>query len=52
MTKAFASILVVLMLAAGVALLGYARWTRPLSDADAAFGGGPLGPGGRRLPDH
>ena len=40
MTKAFASILVSLLLASGVVLLGYARWTRPLAEADAALGDG------------
>jgi hypothetical protein len=42
MTRAFASTLVVLLLASGVAFLGYARWTRPLAEADTAFGEGRL----------
>src|SRR5436190_22573708 len=40
--KAFASALAVLLLASGVALIGYARWTRGLTDADSAFADGRL----------
>ncbi len=40
--KAFGSAVVVLLLAAGAALMGYARWTRPLEDADAALADGRL----------
>ena len=38
--KAFGSTLVVLLLAAGVGLIAYARWTTPLKDADAALAEG------------
>jgi len=38
--KAFGSTLVVLLLAAGVGLIGYARWTTPLKDGDAALADG------------
>ena len=38
--KAFASTVVVLLLVAGIALLGYARWTGALEDADAAVADG------------
>jgi tetratricopeptide (TPR) repeat protein len=38
--RAFASTLVVLLLAAGVGLIGYARWTGPLEAADAAVADG------------
>lgn len=40
--RAFASTLIVLLLLAGVALIGYARWTQPIEDADAAFADGRL----------
>ena len=40
--RAFVSTVAVLLLAAGVALIGYARWTRPLADADAALADGRL----------
>jgi tetratricopeptide (TPR) repeat protein len=42
--KAFGSTLAVLLLASGVALLGYERWTSPLKDADAALANGRLEP--------
>jgi tetratricopeptide (TPR) repeat protein len=42
MTKALGSTLVVLLLVSGVALIGYARWTGALADADAAFADGRL----------
>jgi len=42
MNKALGSTVVVLLLASGVALIGYARWTRPLKDADAALADGRL----------
>lgn len=38
--KAFGSTVVVLLLAAGVGLIAYARWTAPLKDADAALADG------------
>jgi tetratricopeptide (TPR) repeat protein len=38
--KAFGSTLVVLLLATGVGLIAYARWTTPLKDADAALADG------------
>jgi tetratricopeptide (TPR) repeat protein len=40
--KALASTVVVLLLSVGVALIGYARWTSPLTDADAALADGRL----------
>lgn len=40
--KTLGTFLVVVMLLAGVGLLGYARWTRPLAEADAALAGGRL----------
>lgn len=40
--RALGSTLVVLLLASGVALIGYARWTGALRDADAALAGGYL----------
>ena len=40
--KALGSTVVVLLLAFGVVLIGYARWTRPLADADAALAAGRL----------
>lgn len=38
--RALGSTLVVLLLAAGVVLIGYARWTGPIEAADAALAGG------------
>ena len=38
--KAFGSTIVVLLLATGVGLIAYARWTTPLKDADAALAEG------------
>src|SRR5204863_8181591 len=38
--KALATTVVVLMLLSGAALLGYARWTRGLDEADAALAAG------------
>ena len=38
--KAFGSTAVVLLLATGVGLIAYARWTTPLKDADAALAEG------------
>ena len=35
--RAFVSTVAVLLLVSGAALLGYARWTGPLADADAAL---------------
>lgn len=40
--KALGTAVVVLMLLAGVALLGYARWTRGIDEADAALSAGRL----------
>jgi tetratricopeptide (TPR) repeat protein len=40
--RAFVSTIVVLLLAAGLGLLGYARWTRPIAAADAALADGHL----------
>ena len=40
--KAFGSTLVVLLLATGVGLIAYARWTTPLQEADAALADGRL----------
>lgn len=40
--RAFASTVVVLLLASGLALIGYARWTGPLERADAALADGRL----------
>jgi tetratricopeptide (TPR) repeat protein len=40
MTKALGSTLIVLLLAAGLALIGYARWTDIVANADAAFADG------------
>jgi tetratricopeptide (TPR) repeat protein len=40
MTKAIATIVSVVLLAGGVALLAYARWTRAIGDGDAALAGG------------
>ena len=40
--RAFVSTVVVLLLVSGATLLGYARWTRPLQDADAALAAGHL----------
>jgi tetratricopeptide (TPR) repeat protein len=40
--RAFVSALVVLLLASGVALIGYARWTGAIEDADAALADGRL----------
>jgi tetratricopeptide (TPR) repeat protein len=42
MTKALGSTLVVLLLTAGVVLIGYARWTGALAGADAALADGRL----------
>lgn len=42
--RALGSAVVVLLLAAGFALMGYARWTAALSDADAALAAGRLEP--------
>lgn len=42
MPKALASTIVVLLLVAGLGLLGYARWTRGIDDADAALAEGRL----------
>jgi hypothetical protein len=42
MSKALASTVVVILLVAGLALIGYARWTRPIDDADAALADGRL----------
>ena len=40
--RAFVSTVAVLLLVSGAALLGYARWTGPLADADAALADGRL----------
>jgi tetratricopeptide (TPR) repeat protein len=40
--KTLGSTLVVLLLVAGLILIGYARWTAPLKDADAALADGRL----------
>jgi tetratricopeptide (TPR) repeat protein len=40
--KAFGSTVVVLLLAAGVGLIAYARWTTPLKDGDASLADGRL----------
>jgi tetratricopeptide (TPR) repeat protein len=40
--KALATTVVILMLLAGATLLGYARWTRGLEEADAALAAGRL----------
>jgi len=40
--RPLASTVVVLLLASGLALIGYARWTGPLRDADAAIADGRL----------
>jgi len=40
MTKAIASTFIVLLLALGLALIGYARWTDGITDADAALADG------------
>ena len=42
MSKTFGSTLVVVLLAAGLALLGYAKWTAHLTEADAALADGRL----------
>jgi tetratricopeptide (TPR) repeat protein len=42
MTRAISSTLVVLLLAAGLALVGYARWTTHVTTADAALADGRL----------
>ena|SRR6478735_1038258 len=42
MTRALTSTIVVLLLAAGVALIGYSRWTAHVAEADAAFADGRL----------
>jgi tetratricopeptide (TPR) repeat protein len=42
MTKTFASTIVVILLVAGAALIGYARWTAHITDADAALADGRL----------
>jgi tetratricopeptide (TPR) repeat protein len=42
--KAFVSTVVVVLLLAGATLLGYARWTGPLKEADAALADGRLEP--------
>jgi tetratricopeptide (TPR) repeat protein len=42
MTKALGSTLIVLLLLSGVALMGYARWTGVLRDADDALAAGRL----------
>jgi tetratricopeptide (TPR) repeat protein len=40
--KTLGTTFVVLLLLAGLALIGYARWTAPIKDADAALGDGRL----------
>ncbi len=40
--KAFATLVVVLMLAAGVGLLSYSQWSRVIGEADAALAAGEL----------
>ena len=40
--RAFVSTVAVLLLLSGGALLGYAKWTNPLADADAALADGRL----------
>ena len=42
MTRALTATLVALLLAAGLALIGYARWTAPIAEADAALADGRL----------
>ena len=42
MTKTIGSTLVVLLLASGLALIGYARWTAHITSADAALSDGRL----------
>lgn len=42
MNKALGSAIVVFLLASGVALIGYARWMRPIADADTALAEGRL----------
>jgi tetratricopeptide (TPR) repeat protein len=42
MTRAIASTFVVVLLAAGLALVAYARWTSHVADGDAALAGGRL----------
>jgi hypothetical protein len=40
--RAVGSTLVILLLLAGVTLVGYARWTSPIAEADAAYADGRL----------
>jgi tetratricopeptide (TPR) repeat protein len=42
MTRTLTSTLIVLLLVAGLGLIGYARWTAPITDADAALADGRL----------
>jgi tetratricopeptide (TPR) repeat protein len=41
--KTVGSLAMVLLLASGCAMIAYARWTRPIADADAAMAAGDVG---------